>query len=367
MPAYVPITPPLLDLQSTRVGRPVSHRHGRAWQDGLHFLLGHCTQRVISCNPINAVSAASSANYRFAYKRSPGALGLLVAVELFGGSADGRTSTVVLTRVTGATAYLPATGGGLLRSGSPSLSQRSGYWADRVQFADVLGVSGYTAGALEWINLAWTSGAGTGDGSIRAIHAIEVPRRTIAVASYDAGVDGAWPFTGNDLYDGTTSTGDGFVRLAYELERCRKRYWHAQVNRPETYADSWALGASVGVFAAVSLAFGATQSTLDLRVRRLYTSATSNAVGFVCRYSTNHATAGAQLKVTATSRTTGTTSTSTFTLPASGVATWVALAEQAFTLPTDGDDQEVAVTFEFKTDAGASLYLAQLGFVEAET
>lgn len=362
------MSPPLLDLQSTRVGRPVSHRHGRAWQDGLHFLLGHCSRRVIACNPINAVSAASSATYRFAYKRSPGAAGLLVAVELYGGTADGRTSTVVLTRVSGGTAYLPASSGGLLRAGSPSLSQRSGYWADRVQFSDVLDVSGYTAGSLEWLNLAWTNGSGSGAGSIRAIHAIEVPRRTIATLTSDAGVDGGWPFTGNDLYDGTTSTLDGFVRLANELERSRnKRYWHAQVVRPETYADAWALGTSTVAFTAVPLAFGSSGSALNVRARRLYTSATSNAAGFVCRYSTNHATAGAQLKVTATSRTTGTVSTSVFTLPASGAGTFVALAEQAFTLPTDGTDQECAVTFEFKTTSPASLYLAQLGLIEAET
>lgn len=367
MSIYTPITPAVLDLQSTRTGRPVSHRHGRAWQDSLHFLLGHCTRRVVSCTV--GSTTTSPANYRFAYKRSPGALGLLVAVELWGGNTDGSLSTVVATLVSGGTTYLPSTGDGVLRSGSPTIGQRSGYWGDVTQFADVIDVSGLTAGSLEWVNLAWTYSAGSGTTSIRQIHAIEVPRRDVAVSSTDAGVDGAWPFVGNYLWDGTTSTGDGFVRLAYEIERSRnKRYWHAQVCRPDVLADSFFLGASVGVFAAVKLLSAtATQTTFDVRTRRLYTSATSNAVGFVCRYSTNHATAGAQIKVTATSRTTGTTSTATFTLAASGVGTFVSLAEQAFTLPTDGDEQECTVVFEFKTDAGASLYLSQIGLIEAET
>ncbi len=51
-----------------------------------------------------------------------------------------------------------------------------------------------------------------------------------------------------------------------------------------------------------------------------------------------------------------------------GVRTIENLAVVRYSAKRDGaTGNALAVVFEFKTDAGASLYLSQLGFVEAET
>lgn len=362
MPAFVPDRPAMLPLQATQAGRPVSHRHGRAWQDSLHFLLGH-NMPVVCSTDVPRQPTATSADYYFAYKRSPGARALLVLVELHEPAAEGATCTVTAARATGLTSYLPDGSSGDLR-GAIQLQPQYGLWSDQEQFVDVIDVSGLTVGTLEWIKVTWANSAGTTHG-VSKIHAIEVPRRSIAEDSSDAGVDASWPFTGNYLWDGSSATMDGFVRMLAEIDRARTewRTW-LQVATVEANADAWTPGASVGVFAAVTFGRSA-QPSLFTRARRLYTTGTNNAKKFVCRYRTGHATAGAQLKMTATSYTTGTIVTTTFTLPAS--VGWTSFAETAAAIPCDGVDQEVSLKFDFKTDAGASLQLSTLALYDAET
>lgn len=367
MSVYVPDRPPIHELQAHRVGRAASHRHGRVWQDTVHFLLGYSLP-IVASTSIATQPSASPADIVFAYKRSPGARALLVKIELHDPAAVGDSCKVGLSVLSGGTAFLPTSGlgDGDLRDTAVLVPQK-GRVSDRKQFIDVLNVSGLTVGALEWIRIRWTDGPNTGTKGIASITVFEVPRANIAVDSSDAGVDGGWPFTGNGLYDGTTATLDGFQRLAGEIDRARTMVRrHLQWLTVEALADAWQCGVSVGVFAAVT--FGhSVQPGFTTRARRLRTTGTNNRYKLVCRYSTDHATAGAQLRMTATSRTTATVVTTTLTLAASGVGTFVASGEQAGTIPCDGTDQDVRLTFDFKTDAGANLRISEIALIEDET
>lgn len=363
MSAYTPDRPPTNELQAYRSGRPVSHRHGRTWQDALHFLLGFGLPTVVTTS-IAAQPSASPGDVFFAYKRSPGARALLVAIELHEPAASGADCTVEVSRVSGTTDYLPVAGAteGDLR-GAYDLVPQVGEWADLRQWVDVIDVSALTVGALAWLRVRWTNGAGTTRG-VSKLTVLEVPRRTLVTDSSDAGIDGGWPFTGNYLWDGTASTLDGFVRLGAELDRARTEgRGYVQLATVEAVADAWSCGISVGVWAAVT--FGASsQPSLWTRAKRLYETTTNNAKSFVCRYTTQHATAGAQLRITATSLTTGTVVTTTVTLPAS--LGWTTLTETAAAIPCDGDDQEVELAFDFQTTVGADLLLSQIALYDEE-
>lgn len=353
----------MLELQGLRAGRPTSHRHGRAWHDNLHFLLGH-NLPVICSTSVDKKPTAASADYYFAYKRSPGARSLMVLVELHEPAADGDVCRVTAARATGLTDYLPdGSSSGDLR-GTLDLFPQYGLWSDVTQFVDFIDVSGLTVGALEWIKITWTKSEGATHG-ISKIHAIEVPRATLAQDSSDAGVDNAWPFTGNKLYDGTSSTLDGFVRLLSQIDLARTdwRTWF-QVATVEANADAWAPGASAGVFANVLFGRSA-QPIWTTRARRLYATSVNNAKKLVCRYTTGSAVDGATLRMIATSRTTGTAVTTDVTLAAS--AGWSASAETTAAIPCDGTDQEVTLKFQFKTVGAAALKLSTIALYDAET
>lgn len=366
MSAPVPDRPPITELQAVRVGRPVSHRHGRAWQETLHFLLGFNTP-PIAASTFMANPTASPADYVFGYKRSPGCRSLAVAVELREPDAVGDRCDVNVTRDAGGTAYLPTAQGDL--RGARNLLPQKGAWTSRTVWLDFIDVSALTVGTLEWIRVTWTDGAGAAGGThgLYRLHVFEVPRRTLADDSTDAGLDGAWPFAGNALWDGTSSTLDGFKRLAAEIDRARTEVrQHRQLVSVEAIADAWQCGVNVGAWAPVT--FGrSVQPGFFCRARRLRTTTTNNLITLACRYSTQHATAGAQLQMVATSRTTGTVVNTVLALPASGVGVFVASAEQAGGIPCDGTDQEVRVTFEFQTDLGANLVISNISVIEAET
>lgn len=361
MPAYVPDRPAMLELQGLRAGRPTSHRHGRAWQDTLHFLLGHNMPVIVSTS-VDKQPTSTSADYYFAYRRSPGARSLMVLVELHEPASDGDRCNVTAARATGLTDYLPSGSTGDLR-GTIDLFPQFGDWADVAQFVEFIDVSGLTVGALEWIKVTWTNVAGTTHG-VSKIHAIEVPRAALAEDSSDAGVDGAWPFTGNKLYDGTSSTMDGFVRMLDQIDLARTEWrTYFQVATVEANADAWAPGASVGVFANVL--FGrSSQPIWTTRARRLYATTTNNAKKLVCRYTTGSAVDGATLRMIATSYVTGTVVNTDVVLPAS--AGWGASAETTASIPCDGTDQDVTLKFQFKTVGAADLRISHVGLYDAE-
>lgn len=345
------------------MNRPVSARHGGGWSDTLHFLLGYNLPPIVSCT-VNSTPKSSPADYVFAYRRTPGARALAVMIELHEPTVQGAECTVAATLVGGSTSYLPPGVSGALR-GVSVLAPAQGYWGDRRQLIDVIDVSGFTVGALVWIRVRWTdSGTAPGTKGVARLHAFEVPRATLADDTSDAGIDGGWPFAGNDLDDGSSSTLSGFERLTAEIDRARSQMRrHHQLVTIENTTDAWALGASVGTWAPVL--FGrSSQPTFSMRARRLYTSGTENIHQLVCRYTTQDAGNGAQLRITATSRTTGTVRTATLTLPAS--TTFVASGTVAALIPCDGVDQEVSYSFEFQTSGAANLKLSAVDLIENE-
>lgn len=363
MPAPVPDRGAMPKLASHTVGRAVSHRHGRSWQDTIHHLLGYNLPPVVSCT-ISDAPSGSSADYVFAYKRTAGARALAVVVELHEPSTANAECTLALDHITSVASFLPPGTSGNLR-GTAVHSPSTGYWSDRRQLIDVVDVSALTVGALVWVRVTWTdSGTSPGTQGIARIHAFEAPRATLAVDSTDAGIDGGWPFAGNDLDDGSSSALSGFQRVLAEIDRARTTVRrHHQLVTMEGTSDSWPCGSSVGVWAAVLFGRSA-QPTFRLRARRLYESTTDNVHTLLCRYTTSHAADGAQLRMTATSKTTGTVRTATITLPAS---TTFASATVAALIPCDGVDQEVDVLFDFQTTGAANLLLSCIDLVENES
>lgn len=364
MPAPVFDRPPVTQVASHVVNRPVSARHGGGWQDTLHFLLGYNMPPIVSTT-IEKQPSGTSADYVFAYRRTPGARALAVMVQLHEVDDGVRECTVEASVLGATTAYLPsASPEGNLR-GSAKLAPPIGYWAAPKQFVDVIDVSALTVGTLYWVRVRWTDSVTLpGTKGISYLNVFEVPRATLADDTSDAGIDGGWPFAGNDLDDGTSSTLSGFERLTAEIDRARSQMRrHHQLVTIENTTDAWALGASVGTWAPVL--FGrSSQPTFSMRARRLYASGTENVHQLVCRYTTQHASNGAQLRITATSRTTGTVRTATLTLPAS--TTFVASGTVAALIPCDGVDQEVAYSFEFQTSGAANLKLSAVDLIENE-
>lgn len=359
----------MTSLSDHVVGRPVSHRHGRAWQDAMHFLLGYDVPPLVSCTFPQV--DASPRDYVFAYKRTPGARAVAVFVELLDTTAAGLECSVVATVVGVGTSYLPTGSGELRASPATVLNAQPGTFTDRRVHMDVIDVSGLTVGALNWIKVTWTDGPTTGTRGLARLHAFEVPRRDLAVDSSDAGVDGGWPFTGNPLYDGNGTTDlDGFKRFAAEIARSRnavKRHLQACTSEnigSLAYPQAWVEPVSVGVWAAFKFNKSA-QPGVWLRARRLYETTTANPYKFVCRYSTQSGTKGAQLRVTATSRITGSVATATLTLaPSLGFS---ASGEATLNVPCDGTDQDVRLTWDYQTDAGVDLYVSHIGIIEEES
>ena len=363
MPTYVPDRPAMLQLQATQIGRPTSHRHARAWQDTLSFLLGH-NLHVVASFGVSKKPTASPADVFFAYKRSPGARALMVLVELHTPTADGDTALVEVSKVGGTTDYLPAAAANGDLRGTRDLTPQFGRWADITQFGDFIDVSGLTVGALEWFRVRWTDGSNPGSRGGSKVHVVEVPRRLLAEDSSDAGVDGGWPFTGNPIIDGSSSTLSGTVRMLSEVDRARTEFRNfRQAATVEAVADAWSCGASVGSWSPVL--FGSSEQPRDyMRARRLYETTTNNKLTFLCRYTTQHATAGAQIRVVATSVTTGTVVSTTITLAAS--LGWSVSTETAVEIPCDGAGQEVYVVYDFQTSAGADLKLSHTALIEDE-
>lgn len=369
MSIYVPDRPPQTTIRGHTVAQPVSQRHGRGWVDTVHFLLGQALPPTLSLN-LEPVIAASPVDYVFAHKRTPGARALMVLAELHEPDADGRACRLDLARLSGTTDYLPV---GTIEGdmhGNRALFPQTGFYSNPAKFVDFIDLSGWTVGALEWVRVRWTDGHSAypagGTHGISRLHAFEVPRATIAEDSNDAGVDGGWPFVGNYLWDGdATLTLDGFKRLAAEIDRARTQLRaHHQILTPESIADSWACGSSVGVWAPVVFGPGTTQTRFVTRARRLWEASTPNQQKLVARYTTQHATDGAELRVTATSRVTGTVIQSTLALPAS--LGFAASAEVAAPIPCDGDGQMVELTFDYKTTGAANLRLSCLDLIEDE-
>lgn len=370
MPAPVPDRPPQTTLRGHKVGQPVAQRHGRGWVDTVHFLLGHALPPTVSINIDEVVTAEVPVDYVFAHKRTPGARALMIVAELHPGDTPSSVGRLEAARLSSTTDYLPigSTVGDM--RGSRALFPPVGAWSNPTRFVDFIDISEWGVGDLEWVRVRWTNGhpsIGTsGTHGLSRLHVMEVPRATIVVDSADAGVDVAWPFVSNYLWDGDpTLTMDGFRRLAEEIDRARTKIrGHHQLLRPETTTHAYACGSSVGVWSPVSFGPTATQARFVTRARRLWETGTPNQQKLVARYTTQHATDGAELRMTATSRVTGTVIQSTLTLPAA--TGFVASAEVAAPIPCDGTDQMVHLTFDYRTTGSANLKLSTVDLCEDE-
>lgn len=360
MPTYVPDRPATTRTSDHIVGRAVSQRHGRAWQDSLSFLLGYCLPPVVDSTLYAA--SGSPREIFIAYKRSPGARGLAIIAELHDTTSAGQQCQVLVELEGGGTAYLGPTGP--FRPGSSPIMAQAGTWTDRAQHLDVLDVSALTVGTVYWIKVTWTNTPGTTRGLCR-IKAFEVPRAALAEDSTDAGIDGGWPFAGNGLYDGSSSSLSGFKRFAAEILRARdeiRRHMQCVTlasNGTTGNPQSWILPSHPTTFTA-ALFNRTVQPGFWFRVRRKYETTTAHRHGFLCRYRTVGTTA--EIKVTATSRTTGTVATVTVALPAS--ATYVASTLAYIDVPCDGTDQDVRVTMEYRTANNTDLHLSQFVLFE---
>jgi len=367
VPLYVPDRPAQIELQATLTGRPVSHRHMRAWQDTISFLLGHNLPVVAAFDvPERFPGTTLPDDVFFAYRRSPGARALMVVVELFDASNNTATSRVTVSRESGATVYLPVDGAanGDLR-GTRDLRPPIGLWADIAQFVDFIDVSALPVGALEWFRVRSDVGSGNTASSVNKIIALEVPRRLFAEDASDAGIDGGWPFAGNPIWDGSPSTLSGTVRALAQVDEARTKFRnYRQSAVAEDTFSSWDCGFSVGVWSPVL--FNSTVQPGDrLRPRRLYEASTKNRVEFVCRYTTQSALDGALLRVVATGVGGGSSTTTIVSLPPS--LGWSASTPVEVMLPCDSPTGEVRVTYDFQTYGTAYLRLSHTALIEAET
>jgi hypothetical protein len=340
----------------------------RAWQDTISFLLGHNLPVVAAFDvPSRSLATPLPVDVFFAYRRSPGARALMVVVEMHEMLPGGPPARVTVSRLSGATTYLPVDGAanGELR-GARDIWPQVGRWADIAQVVDFVDVSSLSVGALEWFRVRSDMAPGNNDAlTVAKIIVLEVPRRSFAEDTSDAGIDGGWPFAGNPIWDGSPSSLNGTVRALAQVDEARTKFRsYRQAATIESVFDAWFCGSSVGVWSPVL--FGSTVQPGDrLRPRRLYEAGVKNRVEFVCRYTTQSALDWALLRVVATGVGGGTSTTTV--VPLAPSVGWSASTPVEVLLPCDSPTSEVRVTYDFQTYGLANLGLSHTALIEAET
>ena len=368
MPSPVPLYGPTGELSRLVVGRPVSQSHGQRWALAIANLAGRLVQPVASFLPHDLAAGTTPRDIPVQYHRSIGARCVLIRIGLgadrtttFNGITlpDGDRSLITITAATGA---VVAHAGGL--DGSTELVAQSPQVAGRAARHAVYDVSGCsTSAVLDWV-INVNEAAGAQHQGLRQIHLVEVPLDRLEPGATEPGIDYSWPDPRNFLEDGADATSKGFARWAAEEKRCAlniRQHW--QIG---TYRDT-AIAWKATTTTLAALDWVGTVGTTDdpifyARARRLYAAATGNRRRFRVHYL---AVDGGQVRMTATAPG-GSTVNTDLTLPASAVWTTAEItASNAW--PTDGTDQEVALTFSAKTgNVANAVYLASLAAIEDE-
>lgn len=368
------------DLRGVRTAAPVASGGLSRWSEDLSFTLGHnlhvCGGASILPRPAGRTALQGLAyTVRIPYARSPGAQVVRVSVEL-APSDDPDTQTVTIALPAGAT-WLDAGGlDGSVLWPNPPLGRTVGE-----ELAGWVDVSGVTVGDLTLaFGFAGAPTANKGQG-IRRCHVVEVPLAALDNAVGEPVLDGASVRPGRLIVDGGAGSTAGTQRLWHLLDAGRasdRRHWclagvesadaTGAATTPHWYRETGAYGALTWLYAG-----GAHDPAHYLRVRDLYATTTATTWQLVVRYRTSNATAcGLKLyaeggSISGLYAWTPAAAAVAQTLALPGTAGAWAWATMSVTLPGDGTDGLVRLTWEAKgPGAGQLLSIATLALIENE-
>lgn len=345
------------------VGRPAASATPLAWSDAAAFLAGRAHKNVVlNTSRMVTTTGGGTKTYYFGYVRSRGAQALRIVLELNTYSVANPSTAKVSLTLTGAT-VLAGTNTAPL-DGTTELACPTSRLRRVEEYERYFDVSGLTVGALNWIAVTVAAGVYTHRGLYR-LSAYEVPRPALDPASNpstDPGLNPAWGLPRGDVFAGSGSTaadaGAGMERVLHQLDSARSE-GHRTVLSLCTVEDTTDCWSDIG--AAGPRTFQMYTSgyipTFRVRVRRLYTSATTNACKIAIRYNLNHASGGTWHVYTG-----GTTNVTL----ANTAGAW-AVATGSLAIETNGGDQEMAIQFGSTVPIGATLYVSSILIYDQES
>lgn len=342
------------------VGRPAASATALAWSDAAAFLQGRAHMACVGSVSRMVLTGGGTNDYYLGYVRSRSARALRVVCELnvFAGATP--VTATLAPSLTGATTI----GNAAPLDGSSALPLPSAALRRGEEYERYFDVSGLTVGALTWIRVAVGAGTGTHQGLYR-LSAYEVPRAALDPASapsVDGGLNPAWGLPRGDVFAGSGSTaadaGAGMERVLHQLDSARTE-GHRTVLSLCTVEDTAYCWSDIG--AAGPRTFQMYTSgyipTFRVRVRRLYTTATTNACKIAIRYNLNHASGGTWHVYTG-----GTTNVTL----ANTAGAW-AVATGSLAIETNGGSQEMAIQFGSTVPIGATLYVSSILIYDQES
>lgn len=383
MPSPVSQAPTAFSLSAVRTAQPVVSGGLSRWADEVSFLVGHNIHNA-GCAFIHPRGSGRTSLVGLTYSvwvpyaRSSGAQVVRVGVELHPGEDD-EAQTINVTLPTGA-AWLDAGGlDGSVSFYNPPPGRTRG--EEHVGYVDV---SGVTVGDLALAFQVTTTPAGSKGAGVRAVRVTEVPLAQLAVDSAEPGWDAAATRPGRLVIDGGASSPRGVQRLFHCLDAARSDWRKHLVLADIESADANVYGVTphwsreAATYGAIDWGYGLSTLGTSPQDPRWYLQVRSirpgvdTAYRFRVRYRTsNGTTCGVRLIAQGGSISGGTftgagaATTQTLSLAGtSGAWAWDALD---VTLPSDGTDGLVQVSFDAKgPGAGQLLSLACLGLVENE-
>jgi len=354
----VPAQPSPLQLASFQVGRAVRAEHLVTLAGNLAFVSAHCVHNAVSCF-LGGHRVVSTATLEFEvfYRRSPGVRVLRVScvpMVVGLGFGEGKITIPGMALPSEADWLEDGDWDDTARAGTSVYSQTQTEWVAWVDVSDVL------VGSISTIPITFTAGTISGTGAGAGIHTLtiaEMPNAFLApeLEASDPGVNSASLLPGNKLFDGSTTTSAGMVRLLEEVQRWRSQ-WPRTLQIVGSKTDTHELGSFT------STSWTALDAKFYTRAKRLGKGTTYKHKHTLCvLYKNDHATIGGKIRIKAN----GTALTS-LALPATSGA-WSAVYGTAGNqnLPVDGTDQVVELEVEAQVDSsGPTIKIATIALID---
>jgi hypothetical protein len=358
----VPVHWPHVPLEAPRVGNPVSSGPmGDLVSQGA-FLLGR--NKAI----LGSVAGLPKANGTVSlwYIKEPGDIALLVRVMLHEGAAAGARATITASiRTTGGV----DTGVGTLSGTTSRLNGTDAIECSRTDLRvptpheRIFDVSTLTIGTQYEIRIVSASSSGTAQG-IYSASAYVIPRDAMDPASApttEPGVSPIYTHAGNPIFAGSASTAgdvaqgtERFVKVMEDIRIKSKRWQQIATVQSTTYAWS-RTNTAFGNF-DWKFSGGSGVPVFYTKPKKLYTTATDNALTCIVLYSTSSGAATGTLRLTRGDAT-------TYDVTLTGSTSFTNAAE-TIALSTTGSFDSWTVTG--KVTAG-TLYIAGIALVDSES
>jgi hypothetical protein len=361
----VPTRPEPAQLDRLAVGRAVSARHGRHWNDELTFLLAHNVHPVV-----NAIFNDSGAHtVKVAYNRPPGVQVLLVEYELAYGADESTLALSTFTVTASSGTVTPLDDNGFL-DGSAEIQTDSSAKLNRSIFRGFLDVTGLTVGTTVDLIFTYANVSIDPEGpGLYRLSVMEVPLADVSPVddpATEVGLEGVWSDPRRAIVDGDTSTDEGFVRLFAMLDKARsqvRRYWQWVTSEDTTTGFAWRVTATA---AGTTFPFSVsgTARVFKSKARHLYTTTSMQPETTQIRIRYNNSGIGCTLRCVVTP--VGGAAVNTDVSLPNAAASWATVTAELL-LPTSGTGQEFTIEFQSWNSGAGTTYVSQVAIISNES